>query len=78
MVFTSRSITATDMLATIIKILQFRKPYMDVLLFLLLSLAFIFIYVGHKNTAITLFATTMLVYMYWFSYHATDTLNINL
>lgn len=51
---------------------------MDALLFLLLSLAFISIYLGHKKPSLVLFSGTMLLYIYWFSYHATDTLNINL
>jgi len=51
---------------------------MDALLFLLLSLIFISIYLGHKKPALALFSGTILLYIYWFSYHATDTLNINL
>jgi len=51
---------------------------MDVLLFSLLLLAFILIYKGKKLPALAAFGATMLLYVYWFSYHATDTININL
>ncbi len=51
---------------------------MDVLLFLLLTLIFVSIYLGHKKPALILFSGTIVLYIYWFSYHATDALNINL
>jgi len=51
---------------------------MDVLLFSLLLLAFILIYKGKKLPALATFTTTMFLYIYWFSYHATDKININL
>lgn len=51
---------------------------MDVLLFLLLTITFVLIYIGKRKPAIVTFGVTMLIYIYWFSYHADDKLNINL
>lgn len=51
---------------------------MDSLLFALLSVTFIATFLNYKKIVISSFVTTMLLYMYWFAYHATDTLDINL
>ncbi|MEA1916206.1 MAG: DUF5993 family protein [Campylobacterota bacterium] len=51
---------------------------MDSLLFTLLLVAFVATFFNFKRVAISSFVVTMLLYMYWFSYHATETLDINL
>ena len=51
---------------------------MDVTLFSLLTLAFITIFFGLRKISFSLFGATMLIYVYWFAFHATDKLNINL
>ena len=51
---------------------------MIVLLFSLLTLTFLAIYFGYKKVSFSLFSVTMVLFVSWFAYHSTDTLNINL
>lgn len=51
---------------------------MDVLIFGLMLCSFVLIYLGRKKETLISFTVSILLLAYWFSYHATDKLNINL
>jgi len=51
---------------------------MDALIFGLFLLIFILVLKGRKKPAAVTFGVTMLLFIYWFSYHVTDKIDINL